>query len=405
MTPANRLNAKIAVVGTGPAALMAVDHLSRAGHGVALFDKRRSAGRKLLVAGSSGLNITNSLPLDQFIAYYKEPHEFWSKLITNFPPQAWIQFIEAMGIGTFEGTSGRYFVEEMKASKLLQTWTTRLQSQGVQFFYEHECTGFELTDFNRCKLVFSAQQPKTVDAVCFALGGASWEPNETPLRWPGIFKSNGLQFEPFTASNVGYRVAWKKEFLNEAEGLPLKRIAMSSARARREGEAMITAYGMEGTPVYFTGLTGMVQIDLKPELDREQLLVKLNAVKENLSPMRRIKKQLHLCEASLALFFHHTPASFLQSAPLGQIVDRLKAFPLELLGPQPLTEAISSAGGLKVSELDQNLMLKKFPGFFAAGEMLDWDVPTGGFLIQGCVSQGFAAANGMMTWLGDRQRF
>ncbi len=199
---------------------------------------------------------------------------------------------------------------------------------------------------------------------------------------------------------MGYQVEWKQEFLKEAEGLPLKRVIVTSSRASREGDAMVTRYGIEGTPIYFAGMTGEVTIDLKPDLTAEQVAKRLSGAKENLSLIRRSKKLLGLCPASQALLFHHLPRELLESGEIARFARAVKAFPLRLGAPQPLDEAISSSGGLELGELDDALMLRRHPGLFAAGEMLDWDVPTGGFLIQGCVATGFLAAQGILRFLG-----
>ena len=388
----------VAVVGSGPAALMAADVISAAGAIVSVFEKRKSTGRKLLIAGSSGLNITNSLPLSEFIRHYSGSAEMWERVLHAFTPQDWIRFIESLGMKTFEGTSGRYFIEDMKASKFLLAWNQRLAQRKVQFQFDHECVGFEKNQ-DGLRLSFSNNQTGEFDAVCFGLGGGSWEPTETPLRWPSIFKRHRIGFEDFTPSNVGYQITWPEAFLKEAEGKPLKNVVLSSSRGSRKGDAMITKYGMEGTPVYFVGQRGKVTIDLKPDLSVVQIMEKLRGVKENLSPIRRVKKQLNLCPASFALLFHCTPAEILAPANLGRLAEHIKALPLLLGEPQPLTESISSAGGLRLDEIDENFMLKNFPGVFVAGEMLDWDVPTGGFLIQGCVSQGYSAGQGILRYL------
>ena len=378
---------------------MAADVVSRAGQPVTIFEKRKSAGRKLLIAGSSGLNISNDLPLERFAEFYSGPREFWSRVLEAFPPEAWLRFIEELGIPTFKGSTGRYFVEDMKASRLLKAWVDRLRAAGVGYEFERECTGFARSPSGRLDLSFREGATVEVDAAVFALGGGSWEPTESPLRWPAIFKAHGLRFQEFTPSNVGYRVAWSPGFLKEAEGQPLKRVVVTSARRRREGDVMVTRYGLEGTPIYFAGLTGPVQLDLKPDLEIHAILTRMQSGTENLSPIRAIKRYLNLCPAALALLFHESPPEILKDPQPERLVERLKAFPLQLLGPQPLAEAISAAGGLALDELDPEFMLRDFAGVFAAGEMLDWDVPTGGFLLQACVAQGFLAGQGVLKFL------
>jgi uncharacterized flavoprotein (TIGR03862 family) len=392
---------RVGVVGTGPAGLMAADVLASKGVPVTLFEKRKGIGRKLLIAGSSGLNITNDLPLDEFVSHYTGSAGLWKRLIGRFTPADWIRFIEEMGIPTFKGTSGRYFVEDMKASRFLKAWRERLESQGVEFVLGREVSDF---DFGKSgvNLRLDDGSERDFSAVCFALGGGSHEPQETPLRWPVIFRKKGLGFSEFVPSNVGFQVAWTEEFLKEAEGHPIKGVVLSSPRGKRQGEVVITRYGMEGTPVYFVGQTGRVTLDLKPDLTVEQIASRLAAVRENLSNIRRVKKQLKLDPAALALLFHFSPVEAVQGGDQLRISKIIKAFPLEFLDPRPLSESISSSGGLVTEELDENMMLRKCPGVFAAGEMLDWDVPTGGFLIQGCAAMGRAAGEGILRNFSEK---
>lgn len=388
---------RVAVVGSGPAGLMAATRFAELGYDTHLFEKRKSAGRKLLVAGSSGLNITYDAPLEEFVRFYGDSSEWIRPMLEAFPPDAWREFIEDLGIGTFKGTSRRYFVEGMKAPELLKAWMKRLESLGVRFHF-----GAELIDFDSrgglVSLRFSPQVSPQVsndeffqwDAACIALGGGSWEPHEKPLRWVEIFKSKGLGFTEFRSSNVGFQVAWPEKFLQEAEGKPLKNVVLRTSRGERSGDLVVTRYGIEGTPVYAVGEPGQVFLDLKPDLSESKVLSALSSGKENLSPIRRVKRFLKLSDAAFALVFHLTPSSLLVGSqrPLEGLASRIKHFPLLLGDRQPLDEAISSAGGVSRDELDAALMLRRFPGIFVAGEMIDWDAPTGGFLIQACVSQG-----------------
>jgi uncharacterized flavoprotein (TIGR03862 family) len=374
---------------------MAASRAVQAGLKVRVFDKRKAPGRKLLVAGSSGLNITYECGPDEFVRYYSEPRERFTEFFKAFGPLDWRTFIQKeLGIPTFKGTSRRWFVasEGMKASGLLKAWVEQLTRQGVSFELGRECVGFE-SSAEEVRLRFADGGEAQVSAACFCLGGGSWEPSEQPLRWPVIFRAHGLEFREFAASNVGFQVDWPEALLAEAEGKPIKNVVLSSSRGERSGDLVITRYGIEGTPVYFAGETGQVTLDLKPDLSEEQLLRKLELVKENLSPLRRAKRHLNLGEGALALLFHLGAGSDLKA-----LAARIKKFPLELRAPQPLNEAISSSGGLSWSELDPTLMLKKFPGVFAAGEMIDWDAPTGGFLIQACVSQGHWAGQAMADY-------
>lgn len=391
--------ARVAIIGSGPAALMAAEVASAAGHEVIIYEKRNGPSRKLFIAGSSGLNITHAMPAFSFAQQYKGAAGFWTAMLSQYSPTHWLEFIHGLGLKTFKGTSDRYFIAGMKALPLVRAWRKRLTERGVTWIFNHECTGFAVDAAKKSvTLNFAGGESATVDAACFCLGGATYEPEEPSLRWPRIFTEHGLAFTPFTAANVGYRVAFPPAFIKEAEGLPLKNIRLTTARGSRLGELVVTGYGLEGTPIYAVGDVGPAHIDLKPDLTTEQILAKCALVRENLSPIRRIKKTLNLSPAAFALLYHSSTKEIAKELP--KLVALLKQVPLDLLGPQPMVEAISSAGGLDLKECDDTMMLKKFPGVFAAGEMLNWDAPTGGFLIQGCVTLGAVAGRGMVTYLG-----
>jgi uncharacterized flavoprotein (TIGR03862 family) len=393
----------VAVIGTGPAGLMAAFALARAGVRATLFEKRKSGGRKLLIAGSSGLNISYDCPPAELPTHYRAPGNISKKVFENlfsgFSREDWLKFINALGLETFKGTSRRYFVREMKASGLLKAWTEKLKELGATFEFGKEIVDFETSD--KVSLRF-ANDPKeySFDAAVFCLGGASWEPDETPLRWPTLFQNKNLKFTPFQASNTGFEVDWPEALLKEAEGKPLKSIELTTSKGKRKGELMVTNYGLEGTPIYAIGASETVHLDLKPDLSHKEILEKLSIpLKENLSPMRRVKKYLKLCEGSEAVLFHLTPAS--KRSDLKSVVANMKALPVRLKSPRPLQESISSSGGLQWDELTPSFMLKKFPQIYAAGEMLDWDAPTGGFLIQGCVSQGYCVGQNILKRLSE----
>jgi len=377
---------------------MAASVISRARqHRVAIFEKRRRPGQKLLIAGSSGLNISNNLPMIDFLKLYSGPEAFWQRTLAYCSREDWLAFIHGLGLETFLGTSGRYFVKEMKALGLLNAWRQQLTLQNVAWQFAHEFTDFEPRPGGGWQLKFAGGRTEDFDAVCFGLGGGSYEPKEKPLRWPPIFLRKGLRFKPFTAANAGYQVAWPAPLLAEAEGLPLKNVELKSSRGTRRGDLVITSYGIEGTPVYFFGESGTVTLDLKPDMTVTQILERCASGQENLAPMRRVKRYLNLCPGSLAVLFHLTPRAIAGDLPA--LAERIKALPVMLGEKQSLDEAISAAGGLELAELDDRFMLKRFPGLFAAGEMLDWDAPTGGFLIQGCVSQGAGAGQGILDYL------
>ncbi len=388
---------RIAILGSGPAGLMAATELileqkrlQKKSSEIHVFEKRSGLGRKLLIAGSSGLNISHHLPPLEFAHHYEGwDHAFWTELLSQYRPEDWVSFIEtSLGLETFIGTSNRYFVKEMKASRLLKEWLFFLESHGVQFHSQHELNDFHSTA-DGIDLSFKNQETKGIeffrfDKVAAFLGGGSWE-EETPT-WPALFRSKGLEVLPFQASNVGYEIEWAAAFLKESEGKPLKKVDLTTTRGTKRGELVITQYGIEGTPVYFCGIPGPATLDLKPDLSHSQILEKLSRTKENLSPMRRVKKFLALPEASESLLFHHSPPEV--KANLSMLIDYVKKFPVHLKSARPLKEAISSKGGLALSELTNHFQLKAFPRIYCGGEMLNWDAPTGGFLIQASVSQG-----------------
>ncbi|MSP19598.1 MAG: TIGR03862 family flavoprotein [Bdellovibrionales bacterium] len=395
-------NLRVAVVGTGPSALMAADVISSAGISVSIFEKRKGPARKLLIAGSSGLNVTFNMPLNKFCEKYSGPSVFWKRILNNFTPQDWLSFINELGIKTFKGTSERYFVEGMKAVKLVAAWKKKLSKKGVSWYFNHECIDFKIGEENRTQLWFKSEPMQEFDAIVFSLGGASWEEKGSDIEWPQMFINQNLSFTPFSASNVGFKVNWSQNFLKEAEGFPFKNIVLKSNRGSLAGDVVVTSYGVEGTPVYAVGEKGDNFLDLKPDLTEENILDKVLKTKENLSPLRKVQRHLKLCPASMALLFHETQRSELKD--LNILVKRIKCFPITFVEKEGLLWAISSAGGLEIKELDSQLMLKKHPGIFAAGEMLDWDTITGGFLIQACVSQGFLAGQGVVSYLASKGR-
>lgn len=386
---------RIAIVGSGPAGLMAATELSRdPNFEIHIFEKRAGLGRKLLIAGSSGLNISHDLDLQGFADHYRGWNSlFWKGLFKSFGLTEWLAFIEKdLGLETFLGTSDRYFVREMKASGLLKKWTDLLLERGVQIHLTHELEDFGIVEKNGIELKFKNQFPLFFQSAVFALGGGSWE-NETPA-WFDLFSQKIIAMVPFSPSNVGFEVNWKPEFLKEAEGKPLKKIRFTSDRGTKGGELVITSYGLEGTPVYFFGKKGDCFLDLKPDLSLAQISERLASVKENLAPLRRAKAKLGLCDASLALLFHHAPPECRQN--LSNFAEVVKRFPLKLVRARPLSEAISSTGGVSLEEVTPELELKRYPGIFICGEMLDWDAPTGGFLIQASVAMGAAAAKAIL---------
>lgn len=392
---------RIAIIGSGPAGLMAADRLSANPNSqsmnIQLFEKRKGLGRKLLVAGSSGLNVSNGIPIEEWPKYFEGEFN-WSALFSKFGTREWLAQIQGLGFETFLGTSNRHFLKEMKASLFLKAWTTRLEKAGVKIH-----AGMDFHSFHRNEdawdVVFMDAGGETkvqaFDRLIFALGGGSWNAEEA-LGWPKAFIDRGISFTDFTPANAGYEIDWPEAFLKEADRKPLKSLELTTQLGTKAGELMVTSYGIEGTPVYYYGVKGTAYLDLKPGLSVQEVQKKLEATSENFSLPRRLQKLSGLGEAAQALVFHLglKPA---QGKALAQttadLAALIKKFPLELKGPRPLSESISSRGGIDLSEVGPDLQLKLCPGVYLAGEMLNWSAPTGGFLIQASVAQGVWAAD------------
>lgn len=394
MNPPSLKLKSFAVIGSGPAALMAAHVLTSRGMAVDIFEKRPGPAWKLFVAGSSGLNITNACSELDFINAYGENPSFWKRMLKAYSPQHWLKFIEDLGIATFQGTSRRYFVKTMNAAKLVREWRRKLTREGATWHFGHECLRFERTTQDTIRLYFQNGKEFEYKAVCFALGSSCYEPKNQPVSWPDMFTAHNIGFTPFEPSNVGIKIQWTDQFLAEAEGRPLKNVILSSNRGQCRGDLVITEYGVEGTPAYSVGKIGAMTLDLKPDLSVEAMRFKCERGRENTAPIRRIKKYLNLDRATHSLIFHMLPNC--GQLKLEELLHAIKNFPIKSIGTQDLSEAISAKGGIRLDEVNEDLMLTRLPGVFLAGEMLDWDAPTGGFLIQACVTQGYIAGMGML---------
>lgn len=395
-------------MGGGPAGLRAAEVLAGAGCGVTVCERKPSAGRKFLVAGGGGLNLTHSEALDAFAARYGAGEAGrWRALLEAFPPAALREWAAGLGVETFVGTSGRVFPFEKKAAPLLRRWIERLRRLGVRFRVEHEWTGWERAE-GRLRLSFRHRGEAAAveaDAALLALGGASWPETGSDGSWTGLLRERGIAVASWRPANCGWEASapWPPELLAAAEGKPLKNVAATAGATRVEGECVVTRYGLEGGLLYPLGpvLRGMerplLRLDFKPSLSPETLRRKWGAVPrraEALLPSAVEKWRLGPAAAALLA------AAGPYTSP-EELVQRVKDCPVPLSGPRPLAEAISSAGGLSWDELDAGLMLRREPGLFAAGEMIDWEAPTGGYLLQGCFATGDRAARGMVAWLGS----
>ncbi|MDQ6940622.1 MAG: TIGR03862 family flavoprotein [Verrucomicrobiota bacterium] len=364
------IDADVLVIGGGPAGLRAAEVARDAGAKVILCDGQRSVGRKFLIAGRGGLNLTHGEPAENFPLRYREHPERWQDLLGEFGPDDLRGWAEDLGVESYVGTSGRVFPRGQKAAILLRAWVRRLRAQGVQFRMDARLSGF-VRHSERWQVQFE-KHSLGAKALVFALGGASWPETGSDGSWPALFHRHGIAIAPWQPANSGWEVDWPEGFLERAEGKPLKNLVVRAGDESVSGELLITRYGIEGGAIYRLGpiLRAMAQpeieIDLKPQLSPETVRTRLTS------------GSVKLNEAAQAL---------LEFFPNMEI----KKFRLRLRGPRPIEEAISSAGGVRWEELDDDLMLRKLPGVFVAGEMIDWEAPTGGYLLQGCFSTGTRA--------------
>ncbi len=382
-----------AVIGGGPAGLIAAETLAAAGLAVTVYDQMPSVGRKLLMAGRGGLNLTHSENFSQFLARYSTDR--LAPAIEAFPPAALIDWCHGLGQPTFIGSSGRVFPVAMKASPLLRAWLGRLAALGVVVRSRHRWTGWAANG----PLVDDAEV--TADVVILAVGGASWPRLGSDGAWAGWL---GDRVAPFQPANCGFTVDWSPVFRDRFAGRPLKRIAVSFKDRMVRGEAMLTGTGIEGGAIY--ALSGplrdalaaggtILRIDLRPDVDLAALSEKLNIPRRGQSLPNWLRKQAALSPEAIGL----VQETLHRDGPAPDLAALVKAVPLLLTGTAGLSKAISSAGGVRWDALDERLMLRAHPGVFAAGEMLDWEAPTGGYLLQGCFSTGVAAARGALDWL------
>jgi len=393
----------VLIVGGGPAGLRAAEIVSAAGRRTVLADHKPSVGRKFLVAGRGGLNLTHSEPVENFPARYNDATGLWPRLLADFSPDDLRAWAKDLGIETFVGTSGRVFPESKQAAPLLRRWIARLREQGVSFRARHELAGFSREKDGSWSVVFrTAEGEKTVSAraVIFALGGASWPQTGSDGAWVNIFTNAGIKIAPLLPANCGYEVAWPAELLAEAEGQPLKNIVVRAGDESVAGELLITKYGLEGGAIYQLGRTlrameqPVITIDLKPSFRVEQLVRKVEAAPSQYGLRDRAVDVWRLSRAAAALLKSDEP-----SCSALELATRAKNYQIVLRGPRPIDEAISTSGGVGWDTLDETLMLKSHPGLFCAGEMIDWDAPTGGYLLQGCFSTATRAARGALTFV------
>ena len=389
---------------------MAAEVLSQGGARVTVYDAMPSAGRKFLMAGRGGLNLTHSEPLPAFLARYREATPRLADAIEAFPPDALLAWSEALGQPTFVGSSGRVLPKAFKASPLLRAWLRRLDAAGVQFAFRHRWTGWR----GQGHLSFETPEGlRTIEAraAILALGGASWPRLGSDGAWANLLAAKDMTISPLRPANSGFTVAWSDVFRDRFEGQPLKGVAFALGDQAVRGEAIITGTGIEGGAIYALSAElreailrdgeAMLNVALRPDLAAEELVKKLSAPRGKQSFSNFLRKALSLSPVAIGLLYEAikvsgAPAGSMTASDLARVIN---AAPIKLKGVAPIARAISTAGGIAFDEVDADFMLSKLPGVFAAGEMLDWEAPTGGYLLQACFATGVAAGKGALRWL------
>ena len=408
----------VAIIGGGPAGLMAAEVLSLGGVQVDVFDAMPSLGRKFLMAGKGGMNITHSEAAGAFRARYGAREAYIAPLLDAFGPTHLREWIHDLGIATFVGSSGRVFPTGMKAAPLLRAWLHRQRQAGVRFHVRQRWCGIEATADGRWALRFSAAPGDcqiAADAVVLALGGGSWAKLGSDGRWVMLLEQAGVAVAPLRPANCGFDAKWSDHLRERFAGAPVKSVIASFTDGdgkahRRQGEFVITENGVEGGLIYAlaaplrdtieqTG-SATLHLDLLPGHELARVIAEVAHPRGSRSLASHLQSRLGLKGVKTALL-HECLAreDFLDATKLALAI---KSLPLRLIAPRPLDEAISSAGGVRFEALDGQLMIARLPGVFCAGEMLDWEAPTGGYLLTACLSTGHAAGNGVLAWLQNR---
>ncbi|MDB5518007.1 MAG: hypothetical protein JWQ17_4765 [Tardiphaga sp.] len=406
----DEIQTEVAVIGAGPAGLMAAEVIAQGGAHVTIYDAMPSAGRKFLMAGRGGLNLTHSEALPAFLTRYGAAMPHLAPAIEAFSPSTLRAWSEALGQPTFVGSSGRVFPQAFKASPLLRAWLRRLDGLGVQLALRHRWTGWD--DDGRL-LLATPDGRRGVDArtTVLALGGASWPRLGSDGAWVETLTAKGVVVSPLRPANSGFTVAWSDLFKDRFEGQPLKGIALSFGAHTVRGEAMITRTGIEGGAVYALSSqlreaiiadgAATLQVGLRPDADAAELVARLEAPRGKQSLSTFLRKAAHLSPAAIGLLQEAAMASGATLASLSpaSLAGLINAVPVRLNGVAPIARAISSAGGIAFDELNPDFMIERLPGVFAAGEMLDWEAPTGGYLLQASFATGAGAGRGVLKWL------
>ncbi len=398
----------VAIIGGGPAGLMAAEHLAGKGHAVTVYDAMPTVGRKFLLAGKSGLNITHAEDYARFVTRYGAANSRLRPVLDLMTPDAIRNWAADLGTETFIGSSGRVFPTVMKASPLLRAWLKRLEGLGVAVLTRHRWTGFD-----GGALIFDTpegQKQITSDATLLALGGASWPKLGSDAAWVPVLEAEGVEITPLRPANCGFDCDFSESFDTRFSGQPIKSVKATSAAGTTQGEFVISKGGIEGSLIYAHSAAlrdaldrdshAALMLDLTPGRTEEKLAADLARQDRKASFSTRLKKAANLDGVKIALLREVNPdANQLDPGGLARLI---KALPLPVKRPRPIAEAISTAGGVALDGIDDGFMLKKRPGTFVSGEMLDWEAPTGGYLLTACFATGIAAASGIDRWLATR---
>lgn len=392
---------------------MAAEVIAGGGHDVTVFERMPSLGRKFLLAGRGGLNLTHSEEPAQFMTRYAPVATHLDAAVAAFPPEALRGWCEALGQPTFVGSSGRVFPTSMKTSPLLRAWLRRLAAQGVTVRLRHAWRGWDehgrmLLDTPEGACVMHA------DATVLALGGASWPQLGSDGAWVPVLTERGIAVSALKPANCGFRIAWSEKFKAKFAGQPLKRLALQCGDTSVRGEAVVTAQGLEGGGIYALARelragveargSARLVIDLRPDMSQPELQGRLAPPRGKQSLATHLRKALRLAPAEIGLLQEavHAEGGRLAGLAPDALAALIKALPVTVTGTAAITRAISTAGGVAFDALDERYMLRARPGVFVAGEMLDWEAPTGGYLLQGCFATGAAAGRGVLQWLRER---
>jgi uncharacterized flavoprotein (TIGR03862 family) len=406
------MNYSAIIIGGGPAGLMAAEVLIGHGVKVDVYDSMSSLGRKFLIAGRGGLNLTHSEPFEKFVSRYGNRRDKIEPMLKLFGPDQLIEWAHGLGIETFVGTSGRVFPVGMKSSPLLRAWLKRLDEAGVTFHLRHKWNGFIAAEDGGLNVQFETPEgEKTVhaDIVILALGGGSWAKLGSDGAWVKWLDQAGVKVAALKPSNCGFDVAWSLHFKEKFDGQPLKSVVLSFGEFQHQGEFIVTKDGVQGSLIYAASALirdeieakgrAVITLDMSPDRSYEWLVEKLSKPRGSRSVASHLEKTVGLKGVKVGLL--HEFMSKEEFASVEKIASFIKHMPIPLVAPRPLDEAISSAGGVMFESLDENLMIRNLPGVFCAGEMLDWEAQTGGYLLTACFASGRTAGQGVMKWLGE----